>query len=228
MVSYRLKGFAFSLLTHAIVIGGYFIFIHAHSIELMHHSNVVVVELATFERPPAPTPSIVEPTPLPLEPIKEVISELIKPVTHKLVLKPKPVVKKEVVRPVKEEVSITQEAVSVEQPVSVEPTLPIVAPAQSTPSEPYVKTDFEIIRDKVLSTLVYPSVAKRMNWNGVVHVALEIDTSGFLLKASIHQSSGRDILDNAALEAANRLKNQPLPKPQSASTVILPIAFKVR
>jgi len=216
MVSYRLKGFAFSLLTHAIVIGGYFIFIHTHSLELMHHSNVVVVELATFERPSAPTPQIVEP----IQPIKEVISKPIKPVESKPVVKPRPVMKKEV--------SITQEPVSVEEFVSVEPTPPMATPVQSTPSEPYVKTDFEIIRDKVLLTLVYPSVARRMNWNGVVHVALEISTSGFLVKASIHQSSGRDILDNAALEAANRLKNQPLPKPQNASTVILPIAFKLR
>jgi len=227
MVSYRLKGFTFSLLTHSVIIGGYFIFIHTHSLELMHHSNVLVVELATFERPPAPTSEIIEPTPL-VEPIKEAIPERIEPVKSKSVVKPKPVVKKEVVQPAKEEVSVTQEPVSVEQPASVEPTPHMAAPVQSTPSEPYLRTDFEIIRDKVLSNLIYPSIAKRMNWNGVVHVALEIDTSGFLQKASIHQSSGRDILDNAALEAANKLKNQPLPKPQNASTVILPIAFKLR
>lgn len=230
MVAYQKKNesksLLVSLLAHAVLMGGYFLFLHQQSLTLMQSSKMVVMELSTFERPPIPTPPVVEPTP-PQELIKEPIKP-IEPVKSKPIVKLKPVVKKEVVQPVKEEVSVSPEPVSVQQPVPIEPTPPIVAPAQSMPSEPYIRTDFEIIRDKVLSYLLYPSIAKRMNWNGVVHVALEIDTNGFLLKASIYQSSGREILDHAALEAANRLKNQQLPKPQSASTVILPIAFKLR
>ena len=67
-----------------------------------------------------------------------------------------------------------------------------------------------------------------MGWNGVVHVALVIDTNGRLESATIHQSSGRAVLDDAALEAALKLKGDQLPKPKSLSTVILPIAFKLK
>ena len=226
MVAYQRKNESKSLLVslfaHAVLIGGYFLFLHQQSLTLMQSSKMVVMEIATFERPPAPTPPVVEPTPP--TPIQEVKPEPIKPIDHKHKEKKKhkPRVEEPINPvPIKEEVAPAQ-------PVLSQPSTPVVTPSPSIPSEPYIRTDFEIIRDKVISNLVYPNIAKRMNWNGVVHVALEIDTNGFLLKASIHQSSGRDILDNAALEAANRLKNQQLPKPQSTSTVILPIAFKLR
>lgn len=218
------KGFLFSVLAHTVLIGGYFIFLHSQSLTVMSSSKMIVMEMATLERSIAP--KHVPPAPLPLEEVK---IEPIKPI-EKPVEKPKPVIKKESVKPLPK-----QEVI---EPIETthEPIPSLLTPLESAPTrvqesvqaEPFVKTDFEIIRDKVLSHLVYPSIAKRMNWNGVVHVALVIDSSGYLLSASIHQSSGRDILDNAALEAANKLKNQQLPKPQSTSTVILPIAFKLR
>jgi len=217
------KGFLFSVLAHTVLIGGYFIFLHSQSLTVMSSSKMIVMEMATLERSIAPKnvpPASLQPEEVKIEPEK-----------------PKPVIKKESVKPLpKQEVIVpietTHEPIpSLLTPLESAPTRvqeSVQVPAQSVQAEPFVKTDFEIIRDKVLSHLVYPSIAKRMNWNGVVHVALVIDSSGYLLNASIHQSSGRDILDNAALEAANKLKNQQLPKPQSTSTVILPIAFKLR
>ena len=214
------KGFLFSVLAHTVLIGGYFIFLHSQSLTVMSSSKMIVMEMATLERSIAPKnvpPASLQPEEVKIEPIKPIE-------------KPKPVIKKESVKPLPK-----QEVI---EPIETthEPIPSLLTPLESAPTrvqesvqaEPFVKTDFEIIRDKVLSHLVYPSIAKRMNWNGVVHVALVIDSSGYLLNASIHQSSGRDILDNAALEAANKLKNQQLPKPQSTSTVILPIAFKLR
>ena len=221
------KGFLFSVLAHTVLIGGYFIFLHSQSLTMMSSSKMIVMEMATLERSIAP--KNVPPAPLPPEEVK---IEPIKPIE-----KQKPVIKKESVKPlpkqeVIEPIETTHEPIpSLLTPLESAPTRvqeSVQVPAQSVQAEPFVKTDFEIIRDKMLSHLVYPSIAKRMNWNGVVHVALVIDSSGYLLSASIHQSSGRDILDNAALEAANKLKNQQLPKPQSTSTVILPIAFKLR
>lgn len=214
------KGFLFSVLAHTVLIGGYFIFLHSQSLTVMSSSKMIVMEMATLERSIAPKkvpPASLQPEEVKIEPIKPIE-------------KPKPVIKKESVKPLPK-----QEVI---EPIETthEPIPSLLTPLESAPTrvqesvqaEPFVKTDFEIIRDKVLSHLVYPSIAKRMNWNGVVHVALVIDSSGYLLSASIHQSSGRDILDNAALDAANKLKNQQLPKPQSTSTVILPIAFKLR
>jgi protein TonB len=90
------------------------------------------------------------------------------------------------------------------------------------------KTDFKIIRDKVFSHLLYPSIAKRMSWQGVVHIAITIDTKGKIVTAKIAQSSGKSILDKAALQAVYELKNHHLPKPQSTTTLILPVAFKLK
>lgn len=216
------KSLTVSLLVHAVLIGGYFLFLHQSSLTLMQSSKTVVMELSTFERPLESKP--IEPRPPKTEPVQEVKPQPIKPkerLKHRVQEPINPI-------PVQEEVTPPTTAEPSNVLPSVQEPTPASAPMQNFQTESFVKTDFEIIRDKVLSYLVYPSIAKRMNWNGVVHVALVIDSSGYLMSASIHQSSGRDILDAAALDAANRLKNQQLPKPQSASTVILPIAFKLR
>lgn len=216
------KGLLFSLILHSAVIGFYLLFLYQKPLEIMQ-SKTVVLEISNIERV-APKP--IEPTPpTPVQEVKKV--EPVKPI-EKVKPLPKPIVNKEVVNPEKvhEEVVTPPIPVQAAQPSMVQEVAPIMP--TSTSAEPYEKTDFEIIRDKVLARLVYPSVARRMGWNGVVHVALMIDTDGRLVSASIHQSSGRSMLDDAALEAALKLKGDQLPKPKSLSTVILPIAFKLK
>ena len=216
------KGLLFSLVLHSAVIGFYLLFLYQKPLEIMQ-SKTVVLEISNIERV-APKP--IEPTPP--EPVQEVKKvEPIKPI-EKVKPLPKPIVKKEVVNPEKvhEEVVTPPTPVQAVQPSLVQEAAPVTP--TSTSAEPYERTDFEIIRDKVLSRLIYPSIARRMGWNGVVQVALVIDTNGRLVSATIHESSGRGILDDAALEAALKLKGDQLPKPKSLSTVILPIAFKLR
>lgn len=216
------KGLLFSLLLHSAVIGFYLFFLHQKPLEIMQ-SKTVVLEISNIERvapkPLAPTP------PVPVQELKKV--EPVKPI-EKVKPLPKPIVKKEVVNPerVREEVVTPPTPVEAGQPSMVQEAAPITP--TSTSAEPYERTDFEIIRDKVLSRLIYPSTARRMGWNGVVQVALVIDINGRLVSATIHESSGRGMLDNAALEAALKLKGDQLPKPKTLSTVILPIAFKLR
>lgn len=215
------KGLLFSLVLHSAVIGFYLLFLYQKPLEMMQ-SKTVVLEISNIERV-APKP--IEPTPP--EPVQEVKKvEPVKPI-EKVKPLPKPIVKKEVVNPepIREEVTPPTPVQAV-QPSIVQEAAPITP--TSTSAEPYERTDFEIIRDKVLSRLIYPSTARRMGWNGVVHVALVIDTNGRLVSATIHESSGRGMLDDAALEAALKLKGDQLPKPKSLSTVILPIAFKLR
>ena len=159
------KGFLFSVLAHTVLIGGYFIFLHSQSLTVMSSSKMIVMEMATLERSIAPKnvpPASLHPEEVKIEPIKPIE-------------KPKPVIKKESVKPLPK-----QEVI---EPIETthEPIPSLLTPLESAPTrvqesvqaEPFVKTDFEIIRDKVLSHLVYPSIAKRMNWNGVVHVALK-------------------------------------------------------
>lgn len=78
-----------------------------------------------------------------------------------------------------------------------------------------------------LKNLVYPRVANKMGWSGVVEIKLVVGTDGKLLGATVHKSSGRELLDKSALKAALALKNEKLPKPQTRSEIILPIAFRM-
>ncbi|AFL68916.1 energy transducer TonB [Sulfurospirillum barnesii] len=223
-----------SFVLHVSVIGFYLLFMEQTTTHLMS-SKAIVIEISNIERiapkpeiptPPQPEPMVEQVKPIePPKPIEPVVKPIEKP-------KPKP-------KPL-EEPKAFQEKV-MEQPVeySIPQTTPVAHPVSnasattpmtpsSTSAEAYERTDFEIIRDKVLSRLIYPSVARRMGWNGVVHIALLIDTDGRLVSATIHKSSNRTSLDEAALEAALKLQGVQLPKPKSLSTVILPIAFKLR
>lgn len=48
---------------------------------------------------------------------------------------------------------------------------------------------------------VYPMVARRMGWQGRVVMYVEVLESGLPGQIKLHQSSGRDVLDNAAMQA---------------------------
>jgi len=220
--TYEGRALGLSIFLHVSVIGFYLLFLHQKPLDIIP-SKTVVLEISNIERI-APKPVL----PPPHEPVEEVKKvEPIKPI-EKMKPLPKPIVKKEVVKnpePIREEV--IQPPVEAVKPVVVPQEAKPIAPT-ATNVEPYERTDFEIIRDKVLSRLSYPSVARRMGWNGVVQVALVINPEGRLVSATIHQSSGRAILDDAALNAALKLKGDQLPKPKSLSTVILPIAFKLK
>ena len=219
--TYEGRALSLSILLHVSVIGFYLLFLHQKPLEMIP-SKTVVLEISNIERiapkPPEPTP------PEPIQEVKKV--EPIKPI-EKVKPLPKPIVKKEVVNPEPIREAIIQPPVEALTPVVAPQEVAPITPT-STSAEPYERTDFEIIRDKVLSRLTYPSVARRMGWNGIVQVALVINTDGRLVSATIHQSSGRALLDDAALEAALKLRGDQLPKPKSLSTVILPIAFKLR
>lgn len=53
---------------------------------------------------------------------------------------------------------------------------------------------------------VYPMVARRMGWQGRVVMYVEVLESGLPGQVKLHQSSGRDVLDNAAMQAVRGWK----------------------
>ncbi len=92
----------------------------------------------------------------------------------------------------------------------------------------FIKTNFTVIRDMILSNLRYPSIAKRMGWSGSVKIKLVVDTAGKIIDYSIVESSKRKQLDKAALKAVQRVLDEKLPKPETKTTIILPIVFKIK
>lgn len=58
-----------------------------------------------------------------------------------------------------------------------------------------------LINQKMQSRIEYPALARRYGWEGRVVIEAQIDPEGKCVHANVAMSSGREILDNAALAA---------------------------
>lgn len=230
--TYEKRAFLFSFLIHSALFGSYILYHYHNPIEISSQSEIISMNLSSFD---LPKQSIVK------EPIKPV-----EPPKHIEKIEPKPIAKVKPVEALKPIIPVKHIEKPIEQPKQIQ-NEEIVAPVieqQITPieeqkpidkeqqrrvqEENFVKTNFAIIRDKVLNNLIYPNIARRMGWIGVVELAIIIDTNGKLVEAYVHKSSDRKLLDDAALDAAKLLKNDTLPIPATTSKIILPVSFKLK
>ncbi|HEX7811022.1 MAG TPA: TonB family protein [Burkholderiales bacterium] len=117
---------------------------------------------------------------------------------------------------------------------------PVVAPA--APPQPAAKAEPAVDRtvvssyEKSLSDLIkrhekYPDRAKRQGWQGTAVVALSLSAEGKVTGISVVESSGKEILDQAALEMVRRAS--PLPRAPEGlrgqeRIVRVPIVFKLQ
>lgn len=69
----------------------------------------------------------------------------------------------------------------------------------------------------------YPAEARRNHWEGTVVVRLEIAADGTLRTATLHRSSGHDVLDRAALRMLRTARFEGGP-----GTLLQPITYKLR
>lgn len=219
------KSYFVSFLIHSVVFFGYLWFINTKTDIQKASENVSFeISLSQFVQPTPPAPVVEEIIPpKPIEKPKPIKQEVVKPV--KPIVKEKPVVPispvEEIVQPVEEVATkeVVQETKSIATPQ------PVMTSEQI--SQAFVQTNFTIIRDMVLRNLVYPSMAKRMGHIGVVEVTLVIDTNGKLLKYFISQGSESKLLDKAALDSVEKVANADFPKPQTTSTIVLPVSFRL-
>jgi protein TonB len=206
------KGVFFSLLIHSTLLT-ILLMCNDKPIKLADKEKIVSIDLISYQpakpkiiekQEPKPEPKKVEkPKPKPIK--KEEPKH--KPIVHKK-QEPKP-------EPIKKELKeIVKDIV---KPESMQPN-----------KQAFIKTNFAIIRDMVLSNLKYPSIAKRMGWQGIVEVKLVIDKNGKLTHYNIVKSSGKKHLDQSALKAVESIAKKDLPKPNSITTIILPIGFKLQ
>lgn len=75
----------------------------------------------------------------------------------------------------------------------------------------------------------YPPLAKQMHQEGLVLLMVEVDRKGMAVKVEVKQSSGYQLLDQAALEAVRRWKFQPerIGDIPFESKVTIPIRFRL-
>jgi len=141
------------------------------------------ISITTMPSPPQPAP----PQPAPAEPKPEPKPEP--------VAKPKPVERR--VQPAPE---VATPVAPVETPapteVSSAPPQPVAAPPGLPDREPDYQAAY--LNNPVPA---YPMVARRMGWQGRVVLNVEVLASGLPGQVTLHQSSGHDVLDNAAIKA---------------------------
>jgi protein TonB len=76
----------------------------------------------------------------------------------------------------------------------------------------------------------YPRLAMMRGWEGATTLRLRVAPGGKLTEASVHQSSGHEVLDDQALAMVRRLGSLPLP-PDSLRdrefAVLVPVVFQL-
>jgi len=152
------------------------------------------VTLPSFSKPVHREMSVSMTLPSPPEPKPEV-----KPTEVKPAVKPKPV------EP--QRVQPTPQVTTQEVPVET-PRLPAAAsseppqPAAAAPGLPDREPDYQAAYLKN-PLPAYPMVARRMGWQGRVVLNVEVLASGLPGQIKLHQSSGHDVLDSAAIKAVS-------------------------
>ena len=87
----------------------------------------------------------------------------------------------------------------------------------------YLSEHFAYIREKILRNVSYPSLARRLGWQGKVLVSFIINLNGTIKEARVMQSSGYDLLDKTALETVK--ESEPFPRPPIEAQIVLPIVY---
>ncbi len=110
------------------------------------------------------------------------------------------------------------------------PSSRVGRPAASV--NPNIEKNYQrIIRQKIEKKKRYPRNAKRRRDEGIVKVAFTISKNGTLSKLRIHQSSGVQSLDKAALSAVKKVgRFPPIPPALNKNFInyIIPIAYRLR
>lgn len=75
----------------------------------------------------------------------------------------------------------------------------------------------------------YPPLAKQMHQEGLVMLMVEVDRKGLVVKVEVKQSSGYQLLDQAALEAVRYWRFQPerIGDIPIESKVVIPVRFRL-
>lgn len=89
----------------------------------------------------------------------------------------------------------------------------------------YLREHFGYIRDLIMGQLVYPPLARRMNWSGKVTVGFLINENGEARNIRVVESSGYVLLDRSATETVKKVA--PFPKPPVPAEIMVPVSFKL-
>lgn len=89
----------------------------------------------------------------------------------------------------------------------------------------YLAAQFITIRDKIMRSLVYPMIARKMGWSGKVKIAFTVREDGGVEDISVIESSGFSVLDKNAIETIRM--SCPLPKPPMKVALVMPVVYRL-
>lgn len=90
----------------------------------------------------------------------------------------------------------------------------------------YLKKHFLYIRDIIQRNIVYPTLARKMGWQGKVIISFLIMPNGNSIDVKIVKTSGQDILDRNAVETVKR--SSPFPAPPVKAEITVPVVYALQ
>ena len=114
----------------------------------------------------------------------------------------------------------------------VRASLPATAPGRSRRTLQAARGEAQAVTSVgVLRSIhpVYPRIAKKSGWEGMVLVRVTVETNGKASKVVVSRSSGRKVLDDAAVKAVKRWAFRPARDGNIPiqSVVVIPIKFSL-
>ena len=92
--------------------------------------------------------------------------------------------------------------------------------------ESFLRERLSVISNVVQRHINYPSIARRMGWEGKVLVSFVLEPNGDIRDLKVLKSSGYEVLDKEALDAIRR-SYKDFPKPPVSVMVKLPVNFRL-
>jgi protein TonB len=88
-----------------------------------------------------------------------------------------------------------------------------------------VPRDLAALRDMVQRRLGYPGLARRMGWEGRVTLSFVVCPDGRARDVAVVESSGRELLDQCAVDSVRKLTG--LPASTAEAKVIVPLVYRL-
>jgi len=93
---------------------------------------------------------------------------------------------------------------------------------------PEVLAFLKLLREKIQAHREYPYVAKRLGYQGVTTVRFTLSQAGDLTMLKVAEPSGHSVLDQAALDAIQKITPLKPPSMMGNLRIEIPVAFELK
>jgi TonB family protein len=119
----------------------------------------------------------------------------------------------------------------IQQEVSLTHATTKTETSTAAPSEASLASIRQHVQTELARHFHYPNMAIRRNWSGAVEVVFRVEPDGRVYDVRMKKSSGRSVLDDAALQAmqkVERIRLDPQLKLAHAVELALPVIYRLQ